>query len=63
MTWKVKESTTYYEYDKSWDLELAEFIDAVKGKSDIVNGTSKDALEIMKITDHVYKNSLFTKTT
>jgi predicted dehydrogenase len=60
---KPKQSITYYEYDKSWDFELAEFIGAIRGNSSIINGTSHDALEIMKITDHIYKNSLHTKTT
>jgi hypothetical protein len=54
---KPKESITCYEYDKSWDLELKEFIDAVNGVSIIDNGTSKDALEIMKLTDFIYNNS------
>ncbi len=54
---KPKESITYYEYDKSWDLELKEFIDAVNGVSIINNGTSGDALEIMKLTDFIYTNS------
>lgn len=53
---KPKESITYYEYDNSWELELKEFIDAVNGKSIINNGTSGDALEIMRLTDFVYKN-------
>jgi len=53
---KPKESITYYEYDNSWELELNEFIDAVNGKSVINNGTSEDALEIMMLTDFVYKN-------
>ena len=51
---KPKESITYFEYDNSWELELAEFVQAVKGESPVVNGTSKDAFEIMKLTDHVY---------
>ena len=54
---KPKESITYYEYDKSWGLELKEFIDAVNGVSSIKNGTSKDALEIMQLTDFIYTNS------
>jgi len=54
---KPKESITYYEYDNSWSLELSEFIDAIHGKNAINNGTSSDALEIMKITDFVYNNS------
>jgi predicted dehydrogenase len=51
---KPKESITYYEYDNSWALELTEFIDAVNGVSIIRNGTSNDALEVMKITDYAY---------
>jgi len=51
---KPKESITYYEYDNSWELELEEFIHAVRGDSNIVNGTSRDALEIMKLSDRVY---------
>ena len=51
---KPQELITYYEYDKSWDFELDEFISAVNGGARVVNGTSKDAYEIMKITDHVY---------
>ncbi len=54
---KPKESITYYEYDKSWDFELTEFIDAVRGVSPVMNGTSLDAFEIMKLTDFVYANS------
>jgi len=54
---KPKESITYYEYDKSWDLELEEFINAIRDKSPVINGTSQDALEIMKLTDYVYSNS------
>jgi predicted dehydrogenase len=53
---KPKESITSYEYDKSWDLELQEFIDAIRKISSIKNGTSQDALEIMKLIDLIYKN-------
>jgi predicted dehydrogenase len=53
---KPKESITYYEYDNSWELELNEFIDAIHGKNAINNGTSSDALEIMKLTDFIYSN-------
>ena len=54
---KPAESITYYEYDNSWELELKEFIDAVAGKSIVNNGTSDDALEIMKLTDFIYNHS------
>ncbi len=58
---KPKESTTYFEHDKSWDLELVEFIGAISRNNPIINGTSQDALEIMKLTDHVYKNAIILK--
>jgi predicted dehydrogenase len=58
---KPKESITYFEHDKSWDLELVEFIAAISSENPIINGTSQDALEIMKLTDHVYENSLIIK--
>lgn len=51
---KPKESTFLFEKDHSFDLELNEFINAIKGKESIINGTTNDALEIMKITDHIY---------
>ncbi len=54
---KPKETTTYFENDKSWELELDEFVGAIRNVSSILNGTSDDALEIMKITDCVYGNS------
>jgi len=54
---KPKESTTYYENDNSWALELVEFIEAIHDTSPITNGTSQDAFEIMKLTDYVYSNS------
>jgi len=54
---KPKESITYYEYDKSWELELNEFVNAVHGIEPVSNGTSLDALEIMKLTDYVYSTN------
>jgi len=52
---KPKETTTWYEYDRSWDYELEEFLNAINGTGSIKNGTSNDALEVMKIIDGVYK--------
>jgi predicted dehydrogenase len=54
---KPKESITYFERDKSWDFELEEFIAAIYGESKIINGTSQDAYELMKLIDHVYDQS------
>jgi predicted dehydrogenase len=53
---KPKETTTYYEYDESWNYELNEFIDAINEVSKVKNGTSQDALEIMKLIDSIYLN-------
>ena len=58
---RPKESTIFFDNDDSWDLELEEFIEAMSGNSLIHNGTSQDALEIMKITDQVYKDSSILK--
>tara|TARA_B110000008_G_C16978790_1_gene567361 strand:- start:4029 stop:5039 length:1011 start_codon:yes stop_codon:yes gene_type:complete len=55
---KPKESITYFEIDKSWEFELEEFINSIVEDTRVVNGTSDDAMQIMKITDHVYKNSI-----
>ena len=56
---KPKETTTYYEYDESWNYELKEFIDAINKVSIVKNGTSQDAFEIMKLIDSIYKNSSY----
>jgi hypothetical protein len=55
---KPKESITSFENDESWNLELSEFINAINGSSKVENGTSNDAIEIMKLTDYVYNNFL-----
>jgi predicted dehydrogenase len=55
---KPKETTTYYEYDEPWNYELKEFMDAINKKSSLKNGTSHDALEIMKLIDSVYQNKI-----
>ena len=51
---KPKETTVYFESDKSWNLELLEFINAICGDSKVLNGSSIDAKEIMKLTDSIY---------
>jgi len=51
---KPKETTTYYDIDDSWDMELTEFLTAIKNNSNIQNGNSKDSYEIMKLLDQIY---------
>src|SRR5690606_22970827 len=36
---KPKETTTWFENDDSWELEIDEFVNAILGKSTIQNGT------------------------
>ncbi len=56
---KPKETTTWFENDDSWKLEIDEFINAIKGHSTIQNGTSKDAFETLKLVERIYENSGF----
>lgn len=56
---KPKETTTWFENDDSWKLEVDEFIDAILGKSSIQNGTSKDAFETLRLVERIYENSGF----
>lgn len=56
---KPKETTTWFENDDSWKLEIDEFVDAIQGKRTITNGTSKDALETLRLVERIYENSGF----
>ena len=56
---KPQESTTWFENDDSWKLEVDEFVDAILGKSIIKNGTSKDAFETLRLVERIYDNSGF----
>jgi predicted dehydrogenase len=55
---KPKESITYFENDLSWNIELKEFIDAIISKKPIENGTSNDALQIMKLVSESYRKAI-----
>ncbi|MCK9162313.1 MAG: Gfo/Idh/MocA family oxidoreductase [Arcobacteraceae bacterium] len=56
---KPKETTTWFENDDSWKLEVDEFINAILGKSTIQNGTSEDAIETLRLVERIYENSGF----
>jgi predicted dehydrogenase len=56
---KPKETSTWFENDDSWKLEVDEFIDAILGKSSIQNGTSEDAFETLRLVERIYENSGF----
>ncbi|MEL4307319.1 Gfo/Idh/MocA family protein [Joostella sp. CR20] len=56
---KPKENVTWFEYDNSWKLEVEEFIDAILRKSKIMNGTSQDAFDTLKLVERIYEKSGF----
>lgn len=56
---KPKETTTWFEYDDSWKIEVEEFVNAILNKSPIINGTSEDAFETLKLVERIYENSGF----
>jgi predicted dehydrogenase len=51
-----RETTTYFDTDNSWKLEIDEFADCIRNKKHVINGTSSDALQAMRIVFKIYKN-------
>ncbi|MGB0681402.1 MAG: Gfo/Idh/MocA family protein [Magnetovibrionaceae bacterium] len=49
-----KETTTRYNRDESWQREIAEFADAIAGKSAVENGTAEDAYKTMELVYRIY---------
>lgn len=56
---KPMETTIWFENDDSWKLEIDEFVNAILNKTPINNGTSKDAVETLKLVERIYENSGF----
>lgn len=54
---KPKETIISFENDHSWDLEIEEFMDAVKGNREIKEGTLQDAYDTLSLVQRVYDNS------
>ena len=54
---KPKEETTYFSNDDSWELEVTEFIEAIKNDTHIINGTIDDAISTFKLLQNVYSSS------
>ena len=53
---KIKKKIFYFKKDISWKKEIDEFANVLLGNSKIINGTSKEALELMKMVYKIYKN-------
>ena len=54
---KPKETVVCFENDHSWNLEIDEFIYAIKGYGEIKQGTFKDALDTLSLVQKVYESS------
>jgi len=61
------EESTFCNTDPSWELELAEFVNAIRTGQPVQNGTSRDAYETMRLVfgiydaDETFKNQLAAK--
>jgi len=53
---KIKKKIVYFKKDISWKKEIDEFANVLLRKAKIINGTSKEALEVMKMVYKIYKN-------
>jgi predicted dehydrogenase len=48
------ETITAYDQDRSWDLEVDEFVNCIKNHEPVKNGNSADALQVMKLVQTIY---------
>ena len=53
-----KEKIITYRNDKSWNLELKEFTDAIKNNNFVKNGNSKDAYNTIELLESIYTKSV-----
>jgi predicted dehydrogenase len=51
-----REEIIYFDEDKSWELEVSYFADAIINDNPIQNGTSLDALKAMQLVEAIYKD-------
>ena len=50
------EHTMCFDIDNSWDYEIAEFYDAVRSGTPIINGTIDDAIKVMRLVEDIYSS-------
>jgi len=48
------EQSTFCNTDPSWTLELEEFIDCIQNRKPVLNGTTRDAYEVMRLVFGIY---------
>ena len=54
---KPKETVISFENDHSWNLEVDEFMNAINGESEIMQGTLTDAFETLSLVQKIYEQS------
>ena len=55
---KPKETLISFENDHSWELEIEEFIKAIRGTDNIKQGTLNDAFETLSLVERVYNQNI-----
>jgi predicted dehydrogenase len=51
-----RESVKLFDRDRSWELEIEEFVNCIQKKSPVLQGNSVDALEVMRLVHAIYNN-------
>jgi predicted dehydrogenase len=52
---RPKEETIFFNRDDSWEMEIDEFVNAIRNDTPIKLGSSKDALTVMKLIERIYE--------
>lgn len=48
------EEVTYFDMDRSWELEVEDFVDDIKGDKKVLIGSSEDAFKAMELVYKIY---------
>lgn len=56
---KPKETVISFENDDSFKMEVCDFVNAIKSKTAIKHGKSKDAMAVLSLIENIYKDSEF----
>ena len=48
------EQVYYFESDQSWEMEMAEFAEAIQGKRAVTHGTVDDSIRLMRLIKEIY---------
>jgi len=51
-----REEIIYFDQDRSWDLEVAHFVECIKEDKKVLNSSSHDALKVMELVEQIYKD-------